>query len=65
MLEFEVDDPAALTQDLDENEQIGDIVTELVPAADKAKKSDPSAEKPPAPDDDTPKIVSLDQFRKK
>jgi len=53
MLEFEVDDPAALTQDLEEDdgEEIGDIVTEPAAAEDGG--------------DDAPKIVSLDQFRKK
>jgi hypothetical protein len=65
MLEFEVDDPAALTQDLDENEEIGDIFTELMPSTERAKKSDATGEKPPEPDGDAPKIVSLDQFRKK
>ena len=65
MLEFEVDDPASLTQDLDESEEIGDIVTELAPSAVRAKKSDTTSEKPPEPDGDAPKIVSLDQFRKK
>ncbi|ESQ83553.1 hypothetical protein AEAC466_12825 [Asticcacaulis sp. AC466] len=64
MLEFEVDDPAALTQDLDEDgEDDGDTVTELTPA--------PRSETAPKPNedggdgDDAPKIVSLDQFRKK
>ncbi|MGN6208335.1 SspB family protein [Asticcacaulis sp.] len=65
MLEFEVDDPAALSQDLgqdlDAGEEIGDIVTELAPPADRPKK-DAAA---PEPDGDEPKIVSLDQFRKK
>ncbi|HTM80993.1 SspB family protein [Asticcacaulis sp.] len=65
MLEFEVDDPAALTQDIDEGETIGDIVTELAPSAERAKKSAATDEKPPEPDGDAPKIVSLDQFRKK
>jgi len=59
MLEFEVDDPAALSQDLaqdiDQGEEVGDIVT--APAVD--------AEKPSEPEGDAPKIVSLDQFRKK
>ena len=65
MLEFEVDDPAALTQDLEDSEEIGDIVTELAPVADRVKKSETGDEKPPEPDGDAPKIVSLDQFRKK
>ena len=65
MLEFEVDDPAALTQDLEDSEEIGDIVTELAPVADRVKKSETDDEKPPEPDGDAPKIVSLDQFRKK
>jgi hypothetical protein len=65
MLEFEVDDPAALSQDLDQDldagEEIGDIVTELAPAAERPKKDIVASE----PDGDAPKIVSLDQFRKK
>ena len=64
MLEFEVDDPAALTQDLDEGEEIGDIVTELTPMAERAKKNE-ATEAPTEADGDAPKIVSLDQFRKK
>ncbi len=54
MLEFEVEDPSALTQDLDSGEdedtaEIGDVV----------------AEAPADTTGDEPKIVSLDQFRKK
>jgi uncharacterized protein len=52
MLEFEVDDPAALTQDLD--------VAEEAPEPETA-----SAPVEAAPAADAPKIVSLDQFRKK
>jgi len=54
MLEFEADDPAALTQDLDpaagEAEAAVEIVKETEAVKDEA---------------DAPKIVSLDQFRKK
>jgi hypothetical protein len=69
MLEFEVDDPAALTQDLSEKEgaekeEIGDIVTQLASVAERTTKANEGDK--PAPDgDDAPKIVSLDQFRKK
>ena len=66
MLEFEVDDPAALTQDLDaidgETEEApetptADIGADIAEVVDEAEK--------PAAGDDAPKIVSLDQFRKK
>ncbi len=57
MLEFEAEDPADLAQDLD-------------PTGADASTPDPAAEPPvPAPeaseDGDAPKVVSLDQFRKK
>jgi hypothetical protein len=54
MLEFEVDDPAALTQDLDGGEE-----------ADTAETGDVVAVDAPEAPNDEPKIVSLDQFRKK
>lgn len=65
MLEFEVDDPAALTQDLDTDDVtvIDDetvFATLAKPASDDDASANPEAAKP-----DAPKIVSLDQFRKK
>ncbi len=61
MLEFEVDDPAALTQDLDDGDGDANLVAEFKanPApADIALSETPA-------DEDAPKVVSLDQFRKK
>ena len=63
MLEFEVDDPAALTQDLEDGEEIGDIVAEFTPAP--ASENKPAVAKTETVEGDAPKIVSLDQFRKK
>jgi hypothetical protein len=63
MLEFEVDDPAALTQDLEDGEEIGDIVAEFTPPP--ASENKPAAAKTETEEGDAPKIVSLDQFRKK
>lgn len=62
MLEFEVGDPAALTQDLDEGEEGDDDADESAPVA---AESAPDADKPAVAEGDAPKIVSLDQFRKK
>ena len=61
MLEFEVEDPADLTQDLDAT-GAGTSTPELVtsPAADQ-----PSDAVEAPVDGDAPKVVSLDQFRKK
>ncbi|MDI7775254.1 ClpXP protease specificity-enhancing factor SspB [Asticcacaulis sp. EMRT-3] len=57
MLEFEVDDPASLTQDIEDPERSDDT-----PEAPATARADNAA----SPDDDgTPKIISLDQFRKK
>ncbi len=63
MLEFEVEDTSALTQDLDPTQAaavntIADADADV--AVDAAEKTD-GAE----PDPDAPKVVSLDQFRKK
>ncbi len=55
MLEFEVDDPAALTQDLEE-EVIDDVAED---------GDDADAGEDIVAVSDEPKIVSLDQFRKK
>ncbi len=66
MLDFEVDDPQALTQDIDlEDIDLEDIdADEAVQIDDLASRaSDPSSETRPVAE--TPKIVSLDQFRKK
>ena len=61
MLEFEVEDPADLTQDLDAaGASAPEMAQELAP--DTAKSSD--AEDAP-PESEGPKVVSLDQFRKK
>lgn len=56
MLEFEADDAAALTQDLDPPEPEGDNAD--APAQDAAGEAGKD-------EVDAPKIVSLDQFRKK
>ena len=67
MLEFEVDDPAALTQDLDaaEYDTGADVIaTPAVKTSEPAATDKPAVEKA-AGGDDAPKIVSLDQFRKK
>ena len=64
MLEFEVDDTAALTQDLDPTEGAAEAtVAETgadMPVDAPAAKTDGEE-----PDPDAPKVVSLDQFRKK
>jgi hypothetical protein len=61
MLEFEVEDPADLTQDLDAT-GAGTSTPELAPGpvADL-----PSQTEDTPPEGDGPKVVSLDQFRKK
>jgi len=61
MLEFEVEDPSDLTQDLDAT-GAGPSTPEPVPAP----VVEPSSEAVEAPaEGDGPKVVSLDQFRKK
>jgi hypothetical protein len=61
MLEFEVEDPADLTQDLDAaGAATQEMAQELAP--DTAQSSD--ADDAPA-ESEGPKVVSLDQFRKK
>ncbi len=67
MLEFEAEDPQALTQDLDNPDETDDVapnetVIDVIP--EPAARTEDAAEKPVA-DGDAPKIVSLDQFRKK
>ena len=63
MLEFEVEDPADLTQDLDAAEAASlETVQELVPSATAAQ---PSETGDVAAEAEGPKVVSLDQFRKK
>ncbi len=63
MLEFEVEDPADLTQDLDAADAASlETVQELVPAAAAAQ---PSETGDVAAEAEGPKVVSLDQFRKK
>lgn len=65
MLEFEVDDTTALTQDLDPTEgaaeatlaETGADMPVDAPAPEKTGDAEPAA--------DAPKVVSLDQFRKK
>lgn len=66
MLEFEAEDPQALTQDLDGGE-VDDTppsaVIDVIP--EPATKKDDGAGERPAAEGEAPKIVSLDQFRKK
>jgi hypothetical protein len=63
MLEFEVEDPADLTQDLEAGSaQAADTVHELTTAPAAAQPSE--AVEAPA-EGEGPKVVSLDQFRKK
>ena len=62
MLEFEVDDPAALTQDLDVVEDEGQALPDTAVAD--IPDLDIAGDKATA-EEDAPKIVSLDQFRKK
>lgn len=61
MLEFEVEDPADLTQDLDAT---GAGTSQPDPAATPAVEEPAKAADAPS-DGDAPKVVSLDQFRKK
>jgi hypothetical protein len=68
MLEFEVEDPADLTQDLDAtgvstSSPDTAVVEQIQASAEKASVENAAAEKPA--DGDEPKVVSLDQFRKK
>ncbi len=73
MLEFEADDPAALTQDLDDEatedadeDALIDVIAPAAAGGETAHAADDAAEAgPEAPAKDAPKIVSLDQFRKK
>ena len=63
MLEFKHDYPPALTQYLDggDYDKTGDVI--VTPAV--ASTDTPASAEKPTTDDDAPKIVSLDQFRKK
>ncbi|MGA9657782.1 MAG: ClpXP protease specificity-enhancing factor SspB [Asticcacaulis sp.] len=58
MLEFDVGDPAALTQDLGDEAAVSEEASDMSEPETDPDKPDPSG-------DDAPKIVSLDQFRKK
>lgn len=61
MLEFEVEDGAALTQDTDPSDMIDEVdvvAPDLLSVATSETKDANAA-------DDAPKVVSLDQFRKK
>jgi hypothetical protein len=66
MLEFEVEDAAALTQDLEAGEELieEDAEPDVAPVIEKTGE-DKTAGEDTGGDDDAPKIVSLDQFRKK
>jgi len=69
MLEFEVDDPAALMQDLDEaSDAPAAEITELrtKPSEKSASSAEADAERESTPTtDEAPKVISLDHFRKK
>lgn len=66
MLEFEVEDAAALTQDLEAGGELieEDAEPDVAPVIEKTGE-DKTAGGDTGGDDDAPKIVSLDQFRKK
>jgi hypothetical protein len=67
MLEFEADDTAALTQDLDPTEGSAEgTIAETgadMPVEPSTGKAETTGDD--TPDPDAPKVVSLDQFRKK
>ena len=65
MLEFEVDDPAALTQDLDDGETETDVVAEFKSNPTTGEQASSASATEILADADAPKVVSLDQFRKK
>ncbi|HVZ29568.1 MAG TPA: ClpXP protease specificity-enhancing factor SspB [Asticcacaulis sp.] len=68
MLEFEVEDPAALTQDLEASEGEAEEVEEEAAPTKRKGKTEPKPETAEGEADgeaNGPKIVSLDQFRKK
>ncbi|EGF90930.1 hypothetical protein ABI_23420 [Asticcacaulis biprosthecium C19] len=64
MLEFEVEDSRALTQDTDPADMLDDGSEPEVAAPDLASPAASEAKETEAPDD-APKVISLDHFRKK
>lgn len=65
MLEFEVEDGSALTQDTDPSDGLEDDAGEAEMVAPDLVSAPPAETKEGDPAEDGPKVVSLDQFRKK